>query len=216
MDEESEDIIVSPSSPLPRKASRRLQKPQICILSLALFQVKCGDSSQDVSRKWNGCWDSSGRLALYCPRVGGGIRKRSIGEDGQPCCQLNHQVVRIIPLPVTNWASDKEKFIPNYSVEIIIFFILWSVEIIIFFILWSQHPYYDFNIHIMISTSPYYDLNIKFLQIMISTANFSKLWSQQCVCLYKYNFLQDKDKGILFLTSAFARISFVFCVDRSL
>ena len=76
--------------------------------------------------------------------------------------------------------------------------------------------------HIMISTSilwfqhPYYDLNIKFLQIMISTANFSKLWSQQCVCLYKYNFLQDKDKGILFLTSAFARISFVFCVDRSL
>ena len=44
--------------------------------------------------------------------------------------------------------------------------------------------------HIMISTSilwfqhPYYDLNIKFLQIMISTANFSKLWSQQCVCLY--------------------------------
>ena len=96
MDEESEDIIVSPSSPLPRKASRRLQKPQICILSLALFQVKCGDSSQDVSRKWNGCWDSSGRLALYCPRVGGGIRKRSIGEDGQPCCQLNHQVVRNI------------------------------------------------------------------------------------------------------------------------
>ena len=68
----------------------------------------------------------------------------------------------LIPLPVTNWASDKEKFIPNYSVEIIIFFILWSVEIIIFFILWSQHPYYDFNIHIMISTS-----------------NFSKLWSQQ-------------------------------------
>ena len=72
------------------------------------------------------------------------------------------QVGIIIPLPVTNWASDKEKFIPNYSVEIIIFFILWSVEIIIFFILWSQHPYYDFNIHIMISTS-----------------NFSKLWSQQ-------------------------------------
>ena len=67
-----------------------------------------------------------------------------------------------MPLPVTNWASDEEKLIPNYSVEIIIFFILWSVEIIIFFILWSQHPYYDFNIHIMISTS-----------------NFSKLWSQQ-------------------------------------
>ena len=41
----------------------------------------------------------------------------------------------LIPLPVTNWASDEEKFIPNYSVEIIIF------------------SYYDLNIHIMISTS---------------------------------------------------------------
>ena len=90
----------------------------------------------------------------------------------------------IIPLPVTNWASDKGKFIPNYSVEIIIFFILWSAEIIIFFILWSQHPYYD--------------LNIKFLQIMISTANFSKLWSQQCVCLYKYNFFKTKTKAYYF------------------
>ena len=30
----------------------------------------------------------------------------------------------LIPLPVTNWASDEDKFIPNYSVEIIIFFIL--------------------------------------------------------------------------------------------
>ena len=73
-------------------------------------------------------------------------------------CPMHISLENVIPLPVTNWASEKEKIIPNYSVEIIIFFILWS-----------QHPYYDFNIHIMISTSilwfqhPYYDLNVKFL-----------------------------------------------------
>ena len=33
-------------------------------------------------------------------------------------------ILQLIPLPVTNWASDEEKFIPNYSDEIIIFFIL--------------------------------------------------------------------------------------------
>ena len=66
--EEGEGAIVTPTSPLPRKASRRLklmtsniwfrQRKSLERVWLTLFQVKYGDCSPDVPRKWDGRRDS--------------------------------------------------------------------------------------------------------------------------------------------------------------